>query len=253
VTAYKTPLDLWIYQELIAALRPELIVETGTAAGGSALYLATVCDAVGCGTILSIDSAGRPDRPKHERVTYLTASSVAPETLRVVADHARGKDRVMVILDSDHSYEHVLAELRRYADFVTPGSYLVVEDTNLNGHPVVPGFGPGPMEALDDFLSERGDFKPDAEQQKFLLTFNAGGYLRRVPARTRPHAPARSTGPERSDPSRRRPRSRTRRGAAVLVAAAAIGALLFVGLPESLGDRPYDPRPSAWIRVEHVW
>jgi cephalosporin hydroxylase len=85
----------------------------------------------------------------------------------------------MVFLDSDHTREHVLAELRSYADFVTPGSYLVVEDTNLNDHPVVAGFGDGPMEAVEDFLAERDDFVSDPDAEKFLLTFNPGGYLRR--------------------------------------------------------------------------
>jgi len=249
VTAYKTPLDLWIYQELIASLRPELIIETGTAAGGSALYLATVCDAVGCGSILSIDSVKRPGRPTHERVIYLTGSSVSPETLRLVAEHARGKERVMVILDSDHRHDHVLRELRHYADFVTPGSYLVVEDTNLNGHPVVPGFGPGPTEALSDFLRERGDFTPDTEQEKFFLSFNAGGYLRRVPARRLPTRTAHHAAPAR----RTRPGARKiagRRSAQVLALAAAL-LLLLVGFPELLGDKPYDPKPTAWIRIEH--
>jgi cephalosporin hydroxylase len=179
VNAYKTPLDLWVYQELIVSLRPQLIVETGTASGGSALFLATVCDAIGCGEILTIDIETRQDRPAHQRVTYLTASSTATETLEIVAERATGKAPVMVILDSDHSRMHVLAELRNYAEFVTPGSYLVVEDTNLNGHPVLPDFGEGPMEAVQDFLAERDDFAPDPDQEKFFLSFNPGGYLRR--------------------------------------------------------------------------
>src|SRR5262249_49042628 len=99
-----------------------------------------------------------------------------------VTERAGGKARIMVILDSDHSRDHVLAELREYADFVTPGSYLVVEDTNLSGHPVVRSFGPGPMEAIRDFLRERSDFEPDAEQEKFFMSFNPGGYLRRAHA-----------------------------------------------------------------------
>jgi cephalosporin hydroxylase len=235
VNAYKTPLDLWVYQELIVALRPQLIVETGTAAGGSALFLATVCDAVGRGEILSIDSEPRPGRPAHDRVTYLTGSSTAPETLEIVAERAQGKAPVMVILDSDHSREHVLAELRDYAEFVTPGSYLVVEDTNLSGHPVVRNFGPGPMEAVRDFLRERGDFNPDTGQEKFFLSFNPGGYLRRVsPASVQALPVARSTVAPR------------RRALARVAAAVALLLLVFVGLPELLGDRPYDPRPSVW-------
>jgi cephalosporin hydroxylase len=248
VSAYKTPLDLWVYQELIVALRPELIVETGTAAGGSALFLATVCDAIGCGEILSIDSVRRPGRPSHERVTYLTGSSVAPEVLRVVAEHARGKDRVMVVLDSDHSRDHVLEELRHYSEFVTPGSYLVVEDTNLNGHPVVSNFGPGPMEAVEEFLGERRDFKHESAQEKFFLTFNPNGYLRRTSTRAaptnRPGTPRRRAS-DRVAPQRR-PVRRSRPILTRVAAAAALLVALFVLLPELLGDRPYDPRPSSW-------
>jgi len=251
VTAYKTPLDLWIYQELIVSLRPQLIVETGTAAGGSALFLATVCDAIGVGEILSIDSEVRAGRPTHGRITYVTGSSTAAETLEIVTQHAKARDPVMVILDSDHSRDHVLAELRHYAEFVTPGSYLVVEDTNLNGHPVVSNFGPGPMEAVQEFLGERRDFKPEAEQEKFFLTFNPNGYLRRTAPRSRPatsRAAPRRKAHGRAGPERRpaRPHRRLR---ARIAAIAALLLCVFVLLPEVFGDRPYDPRPSSWADV----
>jgi cephalosporin hydroxylase len=97
-----------------------------------------------------------------------------------VAERAAGAGRVLVVLDSDHSRDHVLAELRAYAPLVTPGSYLVVEDTNVNGHPVYEAFGPGPMEAVQDFLKERDDFEVDRSREKFLLTFNPGGWLRKL-------------------------------------------------------------------------
>lgn len=180
VRAYKNPLDLWIYQELVFAVKPRLIIETGTAWGGSALFLATVCDAMGSGEIITIDTVVRSDRPQHGRITYVEGSSTAPETLELVVRRADGAAPVMVFLDSDHSRDHVLEELRTYADLVTPGSYLVVEDTNLNGHPVEAGFGPGPMEAVHAFLAERDDFAVDDGQEKFFLTFNPSGYLRRV-------------------------------------------------------------------------
>ncbi len=85
----------------------------------------------------------------------------------------------MVILDSDHSRDHVLRELELYSPLVTPGCYLVVEDTNVNGHPVSPEFGPGPMEAVEAFLETTNDFEVDRSREKLLLTFNPSGYLRR--------------------------------------------------------------------------
>jgi cephalosporin hydroxylase len=243
VNAYKSPLDLWIYQELIVSLRPQLVIETGTAFGGSAFFLATVCDALGVGEILSIDIENRDGRPAHDRITYLTASSTAPETLAVVAERAKGKAPVLVILDSDHSYEHVLAELRRYADLVTPGSYLVVEDTNLNGNPVLPNFGPGPMEAVQAFLQERAEFEPDAEQEKFLLSFNPSGYLRRRSTGQVARSKANRSTQAHAGRAREKGRSRS---LPRIAAAAAVVFLFLVGLPEILGDRPYDPKPSAW-------
>ncbi len=85
----------------------------------------------------------------------------------------------LVILDSGHSRNHVLTELHAYAPFVTPGSYLVVEDTNLNGHPVLGQHGPGPAEAVAEFLEHNDSFVRDESREKFLLTFNPGGFLKR--------------------------------------------------------------------------
>ena len=175
----KLPLDLWLYQELLAELRPDLIVETGTLYGGSALYLAGICDLIGHGQVLSVDIAPR-DQPAHPRVRYLTGSSTEPSIVRTVAEAAEGQSVVLVILDSDHTRDHVLDELHAYAPFVTPGSYLIVEDTNLNGHPVFPRFGPGPMEAVDEFLRHDRGFRRDPSMERLLLTFNPKGYLKRL-------------------------------------------------------------------------
>jgi cephalosporin hydroxylase len=180
VPTLKCPLDLWLYQELLHELRPGLVVETGTAHGGSALYLATLCEVGGGGEVISIDLEERPDRPRHPRLTYLTASSTDPAAVRRVAERARGVDTVLVVLDSDHRRDHVLAELRAYAPLVTPGSYLVVEDTNVNGHPVYEEFGPGPMEAVEDFLKEHDEFAVDPAREKLLLTFSPRGWLRKL-------------------------------------------------------------------------
>jgi cephalosporin hydroxylase len=180
VATLKCPLDLWIYQEIIHELAPDLIVETGTADGGSGLFLATLCEARGRGEVVTIDIEVRPGRPGHDRLTYITASSTDPAVIERLAGRASDAETVLVVLDSDHSYDHVLAELRAYAPLVTPGSYLVVEDTNINGHPVYEHHGPGPMEAVQDFLKENDAFAVDATREKLLLTFNPGGWLRKL-------------------------------------------------------------------------
>jgi cephalosporin hydroxylase len=181
VQTWKCPLDLWVYQEIIHEQRPDLVIETGTAYGGSALFMATIFDAVGHGEIITIDldDVSWPSRPEHPRITYITASSTDPAIVAELADHASRLERVMVVLDSDHSAEHVYNELCAYAPMVTPGSYLIVEDTNINGHPVYETFGPGPMEAAQKFLQETTEFAMDETREKFLLTFNPGGWLRR--------------------------------------------------------------------------
>jgi cephalosporin hydroxylase len=180
VPTEKCPLDLWIYQEIIFEVKPDVIIECGTGGGGSALFLANMCDLVDNGRVISIDIEYREDRPKHERITYLIGSSTSEEIVRKVEGLIGEGDKVMVILDSDHHKEHVLKELKIYSKFVTKGSYLIVEDTNINGHPVAPDFGPGPMEAVEEFLKENKSFIIDKTREKFYLTFNPKGYLKRI-------------------------------------------------------------------------
>jgi cephalosporin hydroxylase len=178
---FKCPLDLWIYQELISLCRPQVIVETGTYMGGSALYFATLFDLIGQGDVISIDIDATHDakRPRHPRITYLTGSSTEPRILQEVERRIAGRPRTMVILDSDHRKQHVLDELRAYARFIPPRGYMIVEDTNVNGHPADRNFGPGPWEAVTDFLLERDDFFADRGCERFMLTMNPRGYLRR--------------------------------------------------------------------------
>src|SRR5438132_4143406 len=104
-------------------LEPDLIIETGTAQGGSALFLASICDLLGKGRIVSIDIAPRDDRPLHPRITYLLGSSTSAPIADEVRTLARSHRTVLVILDSDHSRDHVLRELAIYGELVTPGSY----------------------------------------------------------------------------------------------------------------------------------
>lgn len=178
----KCPLDLWVYQEILFELMPDLIIECGTAWGGSALYLASVMDLLGNGSVISVDIDHRADRPSHPRITYLHGSSTSTEVVGQVTKMAATKQTVMVILDSDHSFDHVRAELSALSGLVTEGSYLIVEDGSVNGHPVLPDFGPGPMEAVEDFLPDHDEFSIDLSRQKFFLTFNPKGFLRRTGA-----------------------------------------------------------------------
>jgi cephalosporin hydroxylase len=157
-----------------------MIIETGTAGGGSALFLASVCDSLDHGNVITIDIEAQKDRPKHKRLKYLVGSSTSQEIVQQVRKGIGRKRKVMVILDSDHHKEHVLNELKIYSRFVTPGSYLIVEDTNINGHPVLSSFGPGPMEAIQEFLKDNENFVVDESREKFFLTFNPKGYLEKV-------------------------------------------------------------------------
>jgi cephalosporin hydroxylase len=179
VPTEKLPLDMWIYQEMLFHCRPDFILETGTRHGGSALFFCQMMDLIGgpaC-DVVTVDVNVPAKPPRHARLTYLTGSSSEAGIVAQVQRRAAGKKSVLVVLDSDHSRDHVLAEMRAYHHLVTPGSYLVVEDSNVNGHPVWPSFGPGPTEAIGEFMKENGDFVVDRHAEKFLLTFNPGGFL----------------------------------------------------------------------------
>lgn len=177
----KWPCDVQLYQELVFDLKPGLIVETGTYSGASALFFAHLLDQIGWGKVVSVDL--RPvtaEYPRHPRISYLGGkSSVLPEVFNEVVELAKGKQPVLVVLDSDHSKQHVLAELGIYAGLVTPASYLVVEDINLGTDTFLPEFGPGAQAALDAWLPRHPEFKLDKHKQsKYLFSTNA--WLRKV-------------------------------------------------------------------------
>ena len=183
----KNPLDLWMMQQIIYETQPEFIVETGTYMGGSALYWAHTLNGMGLenSRVFTMDigdftstAARNPLWKKY--VTFRKGSSVDPAILAEIAQRAKGH-RTLVTLDSDHSMEHVLNELRAYAPLVNKGSYLIVEDTNLDGVPVMPEGGPGPMAAVLKFLKDGGskDFEQDVSREAFVMTFQPGGWLKR--------------------------------------------------------------------------
>ena len=177
--AVKCPLDLWIYQEILFENRPDFIVETGSFEGGSALFLATMLEILGKGKVITIDIKQSDNRPRHPRIVYLTGSSIDHDLFERVRTVVEGAS-VMVILDSDHRKEHVLEELNLYSQLVTPSQYLIVEDTNINGNPVYEEFGPGPFEAVEEFLQNNNSFTVDQNRERFMLTMNPGGYLLRI-------------------------------------------------------------------------
>ncbi len=176
----KNPMDLWVAQEIIWDLRPTLIIETGTAYGGSALYFARQFDRIGEGRVISVDLKPSPTLPTHPRVTYVRGSSVRPDIVAAMEDVAGTHPRVMVVLDSDHSKQHVLDELAAYAPLVTQNQFLVVEDTNLNGRPVPIDWkgGPGPGPAVDEWLPMHPEFERAAMAERYLMTFHT--WLRKV-------------------------------------------------------------------------
>lgn len=117
-----------------------------------------------------------------KRVEFIHASSTDPEVVSRIAKRVDGK-KVMVLLDSNHAQSHVADELEAYSPLVNRGSYVVVEDTSLDGIPLVPNMVvPGPMAATSEFLeSEAGAaFKPDLARESFLFTFHPSGWLRRL-------------------------------------------------------------------------
>jgi cephalosporin hydroxylase len=181
----KVPTDLWNYQEIFTERRIEWVVETGSAHGGSALYFADLLGlAGGPGRVITIDiSHAALQLRQHPRIDFVLASSGAEETAKRVAQMLPAqRGPLFMILDSDHSKAHVLRELEVMTPLLRRDDYLVVEDTCINGHPVRAEFGPGPMEALDEFLRTRADlFLPDREREtKFGFTAAPAGYLIRT-------------------------------------------------------------------------
>ncbi len=185
IPALKNPCDMQICHELIHELRPTLIIETGTAFGGSALHFADCLAMAGNnGRVVTIDTKNSREFENVDQITCLIGSSIDPEIVAQVAWHvARSPGPVMVTLDSDHARDHVLAELDAYAGFVTPGSFLIVEDTNLGGHPIPIGMiDGGPGAAVDLFLeSPVGQhFEREILAERYLLTMHPNGWLRRT-------------------------------------------------------------------------
>lgn len=185
VRSQQNPNDAWIHQEIIVEVKPDFIIEAGTLNGGSAALWATILQQVNPnGRVITIDIKDEAAEAKklpivRRYVDFLLGSSTDPTIIAEVKKRVEGH-KALVILDSDHHKDHVLAEMKAYAPLVSVGSYMIVQDTNVNGHPVLANFGPGPMEAVQEFLASNQQFKPDANAERLMLTLHPKGYLKRI-------------------------------------------------------------------------
>jgi cephalosporin hydroxylase len=186
VRTLKLPLDMWNYQEIIFEHNIHWILETGTRHGGSALYFADLLAAGEReGQVVSVDVTHQDLHPlarMHPKLRLVLGDSGAPEVLGAIQKWMPGDRRraLLLILDSDHTAAHVRRELDLLVPLLRRGDYLVVEDTIVNGHPVRPDFGPGPLEAISEYLPRNpGRLLHDAAREsKFGCTFAYRGYYR---------------------------------------------------------------------------
>ena len=177
------PSDLHVYQELISELRPGLVVLAAEDHGlsGRALFAASVCDQLGGGHVVAVGGDDPSDRPEHPRITHLAGPPEDTAVASQVAALAPETAGALVILGVGH-VTRVVDAFELYAPLVPVGGYVVVENTVVNGRPVVSGFGPGPYEAVVTILGRHPNFVADRARERYTVTFNCGGYLKRAPS-----------------------------------------------------------------------
>jgi cephalosporin hydroxylase len=190
VPMWKLPFDALVLQEIISTVRPDMIIETGTGRGGSALFYSSLMNLMEIpGIVVTVDVEDKVSKAVMNRhatpiwdkyVTQLIGSSVSDHIVKDIEKRIVDRTNIMVILDSWHSYDHVLKELDIYSSMVSIDSYLIVEDTHVSGHPIKWAWGKGPFEAVQEFLKYRTMFKRDEYCERHLMTFNPSGYLRRT-------------------------------------------------------------------------
>tara|TARA_R110000823_G_scaffold295738_5_gene415673 strand:+ start:58147 stop:58791 length:645 start_codon:yes stop_codon:yes gene_type:complete len=184
VTTNKSVSDLWNYQEILTQLCPALVVEFGTRFGGSALYFSVIGRAVNPQLrVLTVDVSHAEVAPlvREDNAIQLlensSADAAVADTIKEMREVHPGS--VFFILDSDHSKAHVLAELALVRTVIASGDYVVVEDGNINGNPVLPGWGEGPLEALEEYFRLHPDdyTRDTGRERKFGFTFAPSGFL----------------------------------------------------------------------------
>ena len=190
------PQDMIAMQEIIWNLKPDLIIETGIAHGGSLIYYASLLELIGKGEVLGIDidirehnKAAIENHHMYKRIKMIQGSSIDPDIVARVKQHAEGKETTLVVLDSNHTHEHVLAELQMYAPLVSLNSYVVVYDTiveklpnnYLPGHVRPWGIGDNPLTAVNSFIETNQQFEIDKSiNNKLLISVAPDGYLKRI-------------------------------------------------------------------------
>lgn len=182
VKALKNPFDSWIYQEIIYKVRPDVLIEIGSAEGGSTLYFAHLMDIIGHGEIISIDIERSKYNVEHDRITAITGKSSSEEVVKRVTELCKDK-KVLVMHDGDHRKEAVLEDLGNYAKLVSVGSYLIVEDGISDLYKPGDGMGQwfeGPLKAVDEFLATNDGFVVDTDCERYILTYNPRGFLKRI-------------------------------------------------------------------------
>ena len=180
VPALKSPTDAWVYDEIIFETQPDVIVEIGVAFGGHALRLANFCDTVRKGRVIGVDprlGAVPAIVRAHPRLTLIEEDAVG--AFEKVAAMIKPEERVLIIEDSDHTYANTLAVLRAYCNLVKVGDYFVVEDS-ICWHGLDVGPSPGPYEAVATFVVENNAFVIDRSREKFFITWNPKGYLKKI-------------------------------------------------------------------------
>lgn len=183
----KTPMDLWSMAEIIQEVKPGIIIECGTGASGSARFFASLLDTIGEGVVVTIEKKQSVTK-SHPRVAWISGHCFLPKTVELVTGYvqavlsARPDAPILVDLDASTDLEFVYRELQVWSPFVTEGSYLVVERTNVWSHESQ-AIIDGPLAAVVRFLGQNNNFTQDRSRERFLVSQNAGGYLRRTGGR----------------------------------------------------------------------
>jgi cephalosporin hydroxylase len=178
---HRYPSDLFAYQELLSRLRPSLVVVVGDddGLGGRALYVASICDLLDHGSVIAVGRSDPASRPSHPRVTHLGGQAETDEVAAQVLAAAPAEPDALVLLGLGN-HHRVMQAFEHYAPLVGTGGYVVIENTVVNGRPVSAGFGAGPQEAVFQLLSRQRGFVIDPTMERYTVTFNRNGYLRRL-------------------------------------------------------------------------